>query len=286
VCVYFIYSIKILFSSSFYFELFHLFSLSSSPSPSCLLVYFCCYYYRGEFSEFFVDSRDNSTTTTTSNTLSTNNNNSNNHTNNTRVSVSEVERICVEGNFFEGESCGTIDVLTYLRKEYPEKEFQLVLGYDSFSDLCNKKWKQGDRILETTHINVFRRGGMLIDPEKYRDYSVTFYDMSAVSSSSSLSSSTSSSSSGGGGDASAAAAAVGALPDVSSTLIREKFKYVYDNNLEDAVLSRLESNDLLGAGKDKVVEASHNIGILFDANYINPLVAAYIIRNRLFSVPL
>jgi len=192
----------------------------------------------------------------------------------TKVTVSDVERTCVEGRIYEGESCGTIDILNYLRAQHPDKEFHLVLGFDGFSDLINKKWKQWDKIIATTQLHVFRRGEE-INPNlpTYGGINVTFYEIDTVSAMNIADQPAISQSN----DAVTSVYRVQSLV-VSSTLIREKVKYVYEHRLQDAVLRRLAnrfdtSPELVG----------HDLGVLFDSNHLNPEVAKYIIENNLFA---
>lgn len=57
-------------------------------------------------------------------------------------------------------SCGTIDIIDYLKDKIPDSTFTLVLGSDTFADLCNGKWKQSERILSEVKITVFNRMGL------------------------------------------------------------------------------------------------------------------------------
>lgn len=54
----------------------------------------------------------------------------------------------------------TIDTLTYLSEKYPQHQFSIVLGGDSFQNL--KKWKNGDLILRDYPIYVYGRPGFEI----------------------------------------------------------------------------------------------------------------------------
>ncbi len=49
----------------------------------------------------------------------------------------------------------TIDTLTYLKEQHPEKEFVLIMGSDNISSL--HKWKNYELILERYSIYVYRR---------------------------------------------------------------------------------------------------------------------------------
>ena len=54
----------------------------------------------------------------------------------------------------------TIDTLTYLSEKYPQHQFSIVLGGDSFQNLS--KWKNGDLILRDYPIYVYGRPGFEI----------------------------------------------------------------------------------------------------------------------------
>ena len=54
----------------------------------------------------------------------------------------------------------TIDTLIYLKEKYPEHEFAIIMGGDSFSNL--KKWKNGDVIIKDYEILVYNRPGFNI----------------------------------------------------------------------------------------------------------------------------
>ena len=49
----------------------------------------------------------------------------------------------------------TIDTLTYLQEKYPQHEFSLIMGSDSFQNL--PKWKNGDLLLRNYSIYVYKR---------------------------------------------------------------------------------------------------------------------------------
>ena len=58
----------------------------------------------------------------------------------------------------------TINTLNHLETIYPENEFYLLLGSDSFLNLSN--WKDHSRLLEK-NIIVYQRPGFLIEPESF-----------------------------------------------------------------------------------------------------------------------
>ena len=51
----------------------------------------------------------------------------------------------------------TIDTLTYMQEKYPENEFAVILGSDSFLNLG--KWKNPDQIINNYHLIVYKRPG-------------------------------------------------------------------------------------------------------------------------------
>jgi nicotinate-nucleotide adenylyltransferase len=51
----------------------------------------------------------------------------------------------------------TIDTLTHLQEKYPQHEFALIMGSDSFQNL--PKWKNGDLLLRDYSIFVYKRPG-------------------------------------------------------------------------------------------------------------------------------
>lgn len=55
----------------------------------------------------------------------------------------------------------TIDTLTYLKEKYPEHEFLIVMGSDSFSNI--KKWKNYELLLRDYKILVYQRPGFVVD---------------------------------------------------------------------------------------------------------------------------
>lgn len=55
----------------------------------------------------------------------------------------------------------TIDTLTYLKEKYPEHEFSIVMGSDSFSNI--KKWKNHELLLRDYTIIIYQRPGFVVD---------------------------------------------------------------------------------------------------------------------------
>ena len=56
----------------------------------------------------------------------------------------------------------TIDTLTYLREKYPNNEYAIIMGSDSFQNL--PKWKNADYLLANYSIYVYKRPGNEILP--------------------------------------------------------------------------------------------------------------------------
>lgn len=57
----------------------------------------------------------------------------------------------------------TIDTLTHLEDQYPQHEFTIIMGSDSFSNI--KKWKNYQMLLKCYEIIIYQRPGFIIDPE-------------------------------------------------------------------------------------------------------------------------
>jgi len=56
----------------------------------------------------------------------------------------------------------TIDTMVYLQEKYPQHEFCIVMGSDSFQNI--KKWKNYQQLLSQYKIIVYRRPGFEINP--------------------------------------------------------------------------------------------------------------------------
>ena len=52
----------------------------------------------------------------------------------------------------------TIDTLTYLEEKYPDVDFAIIMGEDSFSNI--DKWKSGNLIKERYELYVYKRNGL------------------------------------------------------------------------------------------------------------------------------
>lgn len=57
----------------------------------------------------------------------------------------------------------TIHTLTYLKEEYPQHQFSVIMGSDSFSNI--KKWKNYDMLLKNYPIIIYQRPGFIIKNE-------------------------------------------------------------------------------------------------------------------------
>jgi nicotinate-nucleotide adenylyltransferase len=65
----------------------------------------------------------------------------------------------------------TIDTLTYLREKYPQHQFSLILGGDSFQNL--PKWKNGDIILRDYPLYIYQRPGFgIATPENAKQITI------------------------------------------------------------------------------------------------------------------
>jgi nicotinate-nucleotide adenylyltransferase len=74
----------------------------------------------------------------------------------TRLKASDIEFKLPRPSF-------TIDTLTYLQEKYPENEFALIMGSDSFQNL--NKWKNYKQILANYPVYVYTRPGFENIPE-------------------------------------------------------------------------------------------------------------------------
>ena len=57
----------------------------------------------------------------------------------------------------------TIDTLTYLNDKYPQHEFSVIMGSDSFGNI--KKWKNYEVLLKNYEIIIYQRPGFNVKPE-------------------------------------------------------------------------------------------------------------------------
>ncbi|MEO6135997.1 MAG: nicotinate (nicotinamide) nucleotide adenylyltransferase [Ginsengibacter sp.] len=54
----------------------------------------------------------------------------------------------------------TIDTLTYLTENYPQHEFSVIMGSDSFSNIHN--WKNHQVLLKNYHVFIYERPGFIV----------------------------------------------------------------------------------------------------------------------------
>ena len=62
----------------------------------------------------------------------------------------------------------TIDTLVYLEEKYPQHEFSIIMGSDSFENL--DKWKNADVLKKKYPIIVYQRPGHLVDLNVSREH--------------------------------------------------------------------------------------------------------------------
>jgi nicotinate-nucleotide adenylyltransferase len=55
----------------------------------------------------------------------------------------------------------TIDTLTYLKEKYPENEFSVIMGSDSFQNIT--KWKNYTSLISNYKIFIYNRPGFLVE---------------------------------------------------------------------------------------------------------------------------
>jgi len=58
----------------------------------------------------------------------------------------------------------TIDTMTYLEEKYPEHQFCIIMGSDSFQNL--EKWRSGSLIMTRYPIYIYVRSGFEVDQNK------------------------------------------------------------------------------------------------------------------------
>lgn len=61
----------------------------------------------------------------------------------------------------------TIDTLTYLKEKYPQHEFTIIMGSDSFSNI--HKWKNYEIILRSYPIIIYNRSGFKVNKAMLND---------------------------------------------------------------------------------------------------------------------
>jgi len=75
---------------------------------------------------------------------------------NTALAASDVEFKLPRPSF-------TIDTLTYLKEKYPEHEFAVIMGSDSFQNI--QKWKNPDQLIENNNIIIYNRPGFTVQKQ-------------------------------------------------------------------------------------------------------------------------
>lgn len=61
----------------------------------------------------------------------------------------------------------TIDTLTYLSEKFPQHQYSIIMGSDSFGNI--KKWKNYQSLLKDYSIIVYKRPGFPVKPELLSD---------------------------------------------------------------------------------------------------------------------
>lgn len=74
----------------------------------------------------------------------------------------------------------TIDTMTYISEKYPQHQFKIILGGDSFQNI--KKWKNYEVLLQQYGLIVYQRPGFEINPSLGCDVEVVQAPMLDISS--------------------------------------------------------------------------------------------------------
>lgn len=82
-----------------------------------------------------------------------------------RMKASDIE-------FYLPKPSYTVDTMTYLQEKYPEDEFSIIMGSDSFKNI--NKWKNSTVLLDNFQILVYKRPGF--DVESTEEYRVNILD--------------------------------------------------------------------------------------------------------------
>ena len=64
----------------------------------------------------------------------------------------------------------TVDTLAYLTEKYPQHQFSIIMGSDSFSNI--KRWKNFEFLLKNFEIFIYERPGFKMDIKEYRNINV------------------------------------------------------------------------------------------------------------------
>jgi nicotinate-nucleotide adenylyltransferase len=74
----------------------------------------------------------------------------------------------------------TIDTLTYLKEKYPEHDFSIIMGSDSFQNI--KKWKNYEVLLKNYKIYIYNRPGFSIDESLWANIEIVKAPLLEISS--------------------------------------------------------------------------------------------------------
>lgn len=74
----------------------------------------------------------------------------------------------------------TIDTLTHLTERYPQHNFKIIMGSDSFQNLA--KWKNGNVIAQNYPIIIYRRAGFEIENPLQADITIADAPLIEISS--------------------------------------------------------------------------------------------------------
>lgn len=74
-------------------------------------------------------------------------------------SVTRVHVLALEQEVSEscGGQHGTIDTVRHILHKDPNISLHLVIGEDAYRDICQNKWKDGERLFELCHVHVIER---------------------------------------------------------------------------------------------------------------------------------
>ncbi|CAN5654214.1 nicotinate (nicotinamide) nucleotide adenylyltransferase [soil metagenome] len=61
----------------------------------------------------------------------------------------------------------TIDTLTYLKEKYPQNEFSLIMGSDSFQNI--HKWKNYENLIENNNLIIYKRPGFDVNDKNQKN---------------------------------------------------------------------------------------------------------------------
>lgn len=74
----------------------------------------------------------------------------------------------------------TIDTLTYLTERYPEHEFSIIMGSDSFTNIS--KWKNYEQLLRNYTIYIYNRPGFVVKTQDVENIKVVSAPLIEISS--------------------------------------------------------------------------------------------------------